>query len=168
MDLVLELGFVDRTLLESVETPDWDAVTKAIPESVPWREQDHSVGRSMMVEDREAPSDMLAIPGRAKRRQQAKARALERVRKGSVGKEAAAAIAAAERAAVLESERERAAMAAAVTEEGGVKRERGRRPGVTAAKKTATAGAASGGEEGAAAAPKKRGRKPKGSSEQQA
>jgi hypothetical protein len=163
MDLVLKLGFVDRAVLDAVEPPDWEALTKAIPESVPWREQDHGVGRRSIVEDREAPSDMLAIPGKAKRRQQAKARSLQRAAVGRAGAGAAAAAAIAAAEAVFESE-----MAGlGGEEEEAPRRGRGRKAGSTASATAATAGkkkaAASAGEEGAA--PKKRGRKPK--SEQQ-
>lgn len=173
MDLVLKLGFVDRAVLDAVEAPDWEALTKAIPESVPWREQDHGVGCESLVENRDAPSDMLAIPGRAKRRQQAKARSLAQAAAGGAGAAAAAAIAANEAAAVLESGG--VGGGGVGEEEGGVpRRGRGRKvasstttaaaaTGAGKKKAAASAGGGGGGEEGAA--PKKRGRKPK--SEQQ-
>lgn len=153
MDLVLKLGFVDQGMLEAAEAPDWEALTQAIPESVPWREQDHMVGRASIVEDRAAPSDMLSVPGRAKRRQQAKARAL--VREAAAGRTPQAAAAAAEaEMGVVGGEGEG---------EGGVKRGRGRKPGGGRKKAVVDVGRGGEGGEGppAAAAPKKRGRKPK-------
>jgi hypothetical protein len=47
MSKVIEMGFVDPNVTDLVTQPDFDAIQAAIPEGVPWLQQDHSVSQGV-------------------------------------------------------------------------------------------------------------------------
>lgn len=154
MDLVLKLNFVDQQLLNDTQVPDFDALRKQIPESIPWREQDHQIGRESIVEANDAPSDMFLVPGLRRHQRRQALREEQRQQKGGqqqqgrrgAKKEAAAVVAGWEQGGEGEGKSEDAPP---------VKKTRGRKVGSVNAKKEKDETTAAG------AVKSKRGRKPK-------
>ncbi|KAM3569267.1 hypothetical protein VYU27_008627, partial [Nannochloropsis oceanica] len=146
--------FVDQQLLNDTQVPDFDALRKQIPESIPWREQDHQIGRESIVEANDAPSDMFLVPGLRRHQRRQALREEQRQQKGGqqqqerrgAKKEAAAVVAGWEQGGEGERKSEDAPP---------VKKTRGRKVGSVNAKKEKDETTAAG------AVKSKRGRKPK-------